>query len=197
MGGVIGTLFGGSTSRERRQNNEFEAAFGPLIQQQSANMGFASGEAKKSLGQFGDAIKGPQDYWSTILSGDEKAIMELLGPESSAVETAYENQAKNNAQFNPRGGGEVTQNSALQADKLKTLGDMIMKLRPEAANQLSSIASLFANLGLGEINAATGAGGSAIGGLLQNRSLNLGAQQNRIQNLNQQMQGIGQLLAMI
>lgn len=191
----MSALFGGRTGREKRQDTEFESAFKPLITQQASNSAYASGEAKDSLGGFKETIKGPMDYWQTLLGGDEQAIMELLGPESSAIETAYGNQAKSNAQFNPRGGGEVTQNSQLQTEKLKTLGDMILKLRPEAANQLSSIASLFANLGLGELSASTGASSSGISGLLQNRGINLNERQMRVNNLNQQMSAIGTILA--
>lgn len=188
-------LFGGRTSRERRQDSEFETAFRPLIAQQTANSAYASQQAHGALDQFNSTMSGPRDYWSTILGGDEQAIMELLGPETSALETAYGNQAKSNAQFNPRGGGEVAQNTQLQSDKLKQLGDMVLKLRPGAADALSSIASLFANLGLGEINAATGAGASGIGGLIQNRGLNLQEREFRTQQLNQQMSAIGTLLA--
>jgi hypothetical protein len=190
-------LFGGRTEKEKRQEREFEAMFAPLIKHQSEAQSYALGEGKETLADFESTLALPKDYWTKLISGDHDSMMETLGPEVGALENAYQNQARSNAEFNPRGGGEIAQNTALQSEKFRSIADMVSKIRPEAADSLSQIASLLANLGLGEINAGTGAGASAIGGLLSKRDQDFAQRSWRVNNINQQMQGIGGMLALI
>lgn len=185
----LGTLFGGRTKREKRQDSAFESAFLPIVQQGAAYGKEYHDLAAPTLKSATDTLAKPTDYFSKILGGGPE-MYNALSPELTGESTAYKNISAG-SEFAPRGSGQVSRQGQLDTTHLQNISNIISKARPEAANSLTSISSLLANIGLGEAGASTGSAGT-IGSLLQNwKNTNLEERKFRTQQLNQMMSEIG------
>lgn len=189
----MGSLFGGRTSRERNQDAQFNAAFQPLINQQTQASQWSLGEGKNTLGKANQTLQGPTDFWNKLLSGDRNEAFKLFAPGIDSMRERSNAQQGAISEFAPRGGRRTDQLGDMQRDDLKQINQFLLGARPEAANQLQSIAQLLFGVGQGEVNASTGASGNALQALLGNRGLNLQERGLRNQGLNN-LTGVGQFL---
>lgn len=185
----IGKLFGGRTNREQRLDSEYEKSFLPLVQQ-----GAAQGKAyydlvSPTMQRADQAINPAQDYFTKILQGGQP-MLDALSPELSDLATAHKNLGEQ-AQYSPRGSGQVSRQGELNTQYMKSIGDIIGKARPEAASGLSSIASLLYNLTTAFASASQGQTGT-IGNLLnQFRNQNLQERGLRSDQLSSTLSGLG------
>lgn len=165
-------LFGGKTKEQKAQDKTFSASFDPLIKQQSDASKFALDKAKPLLDEGTSTLKGPLDYWKTLLSGDRGGIASLLGPELDAIGGRDAAARSSFSQFAPRG---TSMGSRLGELNQTTQGDInrnFLSARPQAAEQLSQLAQLLFGTGTGLFNASTGASGNSLQALLGNKSDN-------------------------
>jgi hypothetical protein len=192
--GFISQLFGGKSKSEKQQDANFNSAFLPIVQQGAQQSQSYYNMAAPTLTAAREGLKAPQDYFSKILSGGQ-GMMDALSPELSDESTAYKNISAS-SQFAPRGAGQVSRQGQLDTQHLKSISDIVQRARPNAANQLTGIAQILAQLGLGEASASTGSAGT-IGALLnQYRQGNFQEYQAHQQAISSMMGSIGGIIGM-
>ena len=94
------------------------------------NFGASQGEA--------DTLKA-QSFWSSILSGDQSKISQVLGPEISSMNKNAQQQKKTMSEFGTRSGGTASAMSSLDTSTISGVRDMIAKLTGGAAGSLGSM----------------------------------------------------------
>lgn len=125
----------------------------------------------KSFKWFKQAATPAKDFYTNLLSGDRSAIEQFLGPEMSAITNQFKG-AREAAMFDSRGGGKASTNEDLAVKEASTKSDAILKARPEAANALTNMSSIFSS-------ASQGFTGEALSGL--GTSANIGFDLNKEQ----------------
>jgi len=104
------------------------------------------GQAGKNIGQIGGFATGlgesglsqSNQFWSSILSGDQTKVAQALAPQIGAMQQQQQQAQNAAAQFQPRGGGT---NAAMQMAGDVTRGNisnLISSLTSGAAGQLGS-----------------------------------------------------------
>lgn len=176
----MGILFGGKNKEEKQRQAEFDNVFKPLIAQQTATSAFATNLAKDTLGQAHATVKEPLDFWSKLLAGDQAAAMEVFGPEMDSIGGQSASTQRQLAEFSPRGGRRTEMLGALSDEEARQINQLILGLKPQAADKIAEIAQLLFGTGISELNAGTGASGNALQSLLGSRSLDLQAQGQRM-----------------
>lgn len=104
--------------------------------------------ASSFLQRGSDTLAPSIDYWSKILSGDRQAINEAIGPETTRIAQNYEGAKTAATQFAPMGGGRSQLLAELPFRRGQDISALVANLRPEAAQQLSTIANQLSQLGL-------------------------------------------------
>jgi hypothetical protein len=142
------------------------------------------------------------DYWSKILGGDDKALMELMGPETDAIAKQYDTARKNIQATAPRGGGRSFALSKSRYEQAGDVGTLLTKARPMAAQQILGVASGAAGagsaaggIGTGEAGIGTSALTSGLGSLTSRRGQDVFADVQREQLRNQRERDVGGGLA--
>lgn len=173
--------FGQSSNQKQNQANVNTATAGL---NQAADT--ASGQSANVFNWFKKSGKGAMNFWNTILSGDKTAIMSLLSPEISATNTSFDAASRQIDSLLPRGGGKVSAQAGVDTGRAQSISNLISSARPQAAQQLASLAGLFGQQSLGE----AGLGVQALG---SSGNLSLGQQQLDMQ----QQQMINSLISSI
>jgi hypothetical protein len=146
--------------------------------------GGASPELNTLIGQFGqtgsNAIgQGQKDtnqagnFFSSILSGDSSKIAQSLAPAISSAKTSAQQQNKTNALFGGRSGGTAASANATNDKVHSDITNLIGSLTGSSASSLGSLGSSLLNTGLGALGQQQG------------------AVQQRIQNWNDSILGLG------
>ena len=144
-GGLLGKIFGGRKSPEEKTSvNDILGA---------NQLGFSRAEglgpqAAAFLSRGADAFTPAIDYWTKLLSGDRNEINTLLGPEISRINANYEGAKRTATQFAPMGGGRSQLLAEMPFRRGQDIGSLVANLRPQAAQQLSTIANQLSALGL-------------------------------------------------
>ncbi len=168
---------GGSLTPEPIEGNSLTRYLRSINNQQGPQGNQAFGAGTALLGQGAGIIdKGvstfdqPLDYWSKLLSGDKTAMGQAVGPYAAAVGKQFENAGRAADTMLPRGGYRSTAQAELPTQKAGLISDKLLGLQPEAAKQMTGIASLLSSLGIdvGKLGLGEqGIGGDIIGRLLQ------------------------------
>lgn len=139
----------------------------------------ASGELKtgtdivsKALGTFGsggnvftqgvNALGSPLSYYEGLLGNRQEALT-AAAPEISTLQGQYNTAARAVSEFSPRGGGRVAQSAELPFTKQSAIQDVINKQRPQAAQGVTQIGQILADLGLSQEQVATALGNLGLG----------------------------------
>lgn len=103
--------------------------------------------AGKSTGEAMDTTRGAlgtlspaEDYWTKLLSGDEKTMNEAISPYATKAGTNYANL---NTQANmnlPKGGYAGVLSAGLPQAQAREVNEQLFKLQPQAATNLNTIA---------------------------------------------------------
>lgn len=149
--------FGGQNSGEKARDQQIAGYAGKLGELGDYDLG----RSKKTFKFFKKSAKPAMNYWKSLLSGDESAISEFLGPEISGMTKAYGQQKRTIGELGPRGGGTVSAVNNIDLKQNADIGGLIRGVRPQAAQQLGNLASLFSGTSQGFSGQATGAYGQA------------------------------------
>jgi hypothetical protein len=122
---------------------------------------FGLGEAKKNLPKAGEDLSKVGNFFQALMSGDRNAILNVLAPEVDTLTSQYDTGRKTAEEFAPRGGGRGAALEELPFRKAGEINKMVQGAQEKGASGLTSVASLFSQLGLGEIGAGTSAANSA------------------------------------
>lgn len=180
--------FGGQNSSEKAN----DAKIGGLTNQLSGVADTAAGRGDKTFKFFKQSTKPAMDYWNTLLTGNRNDISQLLAPELGVVSQNAQN-AKQNIWNSPRGGGKVSAVSDIENSEMSQMNNLFSQARPQAAEHLAGLGSLFGNLSLGESGQQVGALGGA-----SNNLFGLNKEQQQVREANAQAWGsIGQGLGMV
>lgn len=179
--GILGAKKAADASKAQTQ------AISPLVASQADASKWALDQAKTDLPKARETLSGPLAFWNKIFSGDRNAGMSAIGPSADALarQTAMANTTQ--SEFAPRGGRRALMLGDKPLSTITDLNRLLLETRLNAADRVTNIGQIFAQLGLGEQSAGTGAGSSAITG-----ALNLANMQN--QNAASQaetMRGVG------
>lgn len=165
LGGVFGLIGAKKQADASKQIAAQQAAtVSPLIQAQADNAKWAREQAMIDLPKARSTLGSSLDFWNTILKGDRNQIMSLVGPTADQQAQQTEAANRNISEFAGRGGRRTLM---LGSQPIQTITDMnrnVLSLRASAPDKATNIGQILAQLGLGETNAATTAGGSALSG---------------------------------
>lgn len=163
LGGAFGLIGASKQAKAVKQQADTMA---PLINAQAQGANFAREQAAIDLPKARETLGSSLDFWNTILKGDRNATMSLLGPTADQQAQQTEATNRNLSEFAPRGGRRTLM---LGDQPIQTVTDMnrnVLSLRSSAVDKSTNIGQILAQLGLGETNAGTTAGGSAISGAM-------------------------------
>jgi hypothetical protein len=148
----------------------------------------AGGGGQQALNKFFGATAGPENFWKTILSGNPTAIMQLMGPSITASNANYDAATNQVNTQMARGGGQVSADANIATQKAGAINNLIQSAQPQAAEQLTNLASLFSQTAIGETGEAISGYGSSAQASLGQEQVNLQQQQM----LNQLIAGLAQ-----
>jgi hypothetical protein len=97
--------------------------------------------------EFGERFM-PVDYYSGLLSGNRAQITNLLAPETQAIMRNYQTALTSARELMPRSGASSTLAGELPFRAAGDISNLISGVRPMAANQLSTLGTNMANLGV-------------------------------------------------
>lgn len=126
---------------------------------------FGLSEAKKNLPKAGDALSSVGNFFQALMSGDRNAIMNVLAPEVDTLTSQYDTGRKTAEEFAPRGGGRAAALEELPFRKAGEINKLVQGAQDRGAAGLTSVASLFGQLGIGELGGGTSAANSAFGNI--------------------------------
>ncbi len=168
---------GGSLTPEPIEGNSLTRYLRSINNQQGQQGNQAFGAGTALLGQGAGIVdrgvstfQQPLDYWSALLSGDKTAMGKAVGPYAAAVGKQFENAGRAADTTLPRGGYRSTAQAELPTQKAGLISNQLLGLQPQAAQQMTGIASLLSSLGLdvGKLGLGEqGMGSQVIGQLLQ------------------------------
>jgi len=174
-------LFGGGG-----QTSQQKALTG--VQTESAKFGL--GEAKKNLPKAGETLSTVGNFFQALMSGDRNAIMNVLAPEVDSLTSQYDTGRKTAEEFAPRGGGRGAALEELPFRKAGEINKLVQGAEDKGAAGLTSISSLFGQLGLGELSGGNTAANSAF-------SNTQAAKENQQQQQAAAGQAVGSLIALL
>jgi hypothetical protein len=179
----VSFLFGGGSGGQTQQQKDLTTAQTDIAK-------FGLGEAKKNLPAAATALKGPQDFFTALMSGDRKSILNALAPEVDTLTSQYDTGRKTAEEFAPRGGGRAAALEELPFRKAGEINKMVQGARDKGAAGLTSISQLFGQLGTSELSGGTSAANSAFGNIQD-------AKINQQQQQAQAGQAVGALIALL
>lgn len=134
----------------------FGIGVGPSGQEESTYSSLA-GAGLFGTSQGENDILKSQNFWSSILSGDQSKISQVLGPEESAINKQAQQQKKTTAEFGNRSGGNNAVMQSLDARTTSSINDMVSKLTSSAASNLGSLGTSLFGSGISATTSAFGA----------------------------------------
>lgn len=148
-------MFGGGNEKTNKtaQTN--------AINQATAVSTFGLDEAKSTIPKATAALDVPLNFWQKILGGDLSSITKSLQPEIGTVSDQYQAGRKAASEFSGRSGGRAASLEESRFKEAKDTSDLIATARPQAAESVTNIGQILAQLGLGETGVSTSAAGTA------------------------------------
>lgn len=103
--------------------------------------GQATGQGLKDTGQA-------SSFFSTLLSGNNSKINQLLAPQISGIKQRGQQKIQQDAQFGNRSGGTNAQMQQVGDNTTASVNDLIAKLTGQAANSEANLGSSLLNTGI-------------------------------------------------
>lgn len=102
----------------------------------------------RSAGRSEEALDPSLSFFKALLYGDPEAVNQAIGPARSRVISQYDAARRQVAEFAPRGGGRNEMFAELPFREAGEIGRLTQEARTGAAKELTSIGSLYGQLGL-------------------------------------------------
>lgn len=138
------------------------------------------------VGQATDTMSPAASYWSKILSGDKAAMTEAVAPSVRMLQTSYDAARKNVNQNMARGGYQSAAAAELPFQRAGAISDLLSKLQPEAATQITNLAKILGDLGLSETSLGQNLLNMALNAQLTRRGQNVQEHGQAMQMASQQ-----------
>jgi hypothetical protein len=125
----------------------FGIGMGPSSQEKSqynalnASSGFATNLGESDLSKS-------SSFFSTILSGNQSKIAQLLSPQTNAMKQQAGERKASTSQFNTRSGGTAASGQAIDTQTLGSVNQMIASLMGTSASNLASSGSSALGMGM-------------------------------------------------
>ena len=149
------------------------ALFGGQSKELNQLIGTFSQAGNNALGQGQKNQNTAGNFWNSILSGDSSKITQSLSPEISAEKKAVQQDQKTSSMFGNRSGGTAASNAAATDKAHSDITNLIGNLTNSSASSLASLGS-----------AQVGEGSTLL-------SQEQGADQQRYQNWENSILGLG------
>lgn len=174
MGGSIANdIFGGGSANVGPSSPTFqrEQQIGDLSK--TAAFDTLLPESQGFYKAAGADLKGPTDYFTKLLSGNQAEMMSAEAPEIKDITGQLNQEKQNISKFTPQGGGQTATLSQLPFQQEAQVTNLLEKARPMAAQGLEQLAGIEGGLAgqaqqgaLGFTNAAENAAATNIDALL-------------------------------
>jgi len=133
----------------------FGIGVGPSSQEKSQyNALNASSSFATNLGE--SDLSKSSNFFSTILSGDQSKIAQLISPEANTMKQQAGQRKATTAQFGTRSGGTAAAGQAIDTSTLGSINSMISSLMGTSASNLASTGSSALGMGMQGTQAAFG-----------------------------------------
>lgn len=116
--------------------------------------GLLQGMATTEFGAGSKAVSQGTGFWSDILSGDPTKMAAAIAPETKVIQGQAQQKKKQATEFGTRSGGTAATNAAIDTNATAAIQDLVNRLRPQAARELTTV-------GLSEEGLASGNAGMA------------------------------------
>jgi hypothetical protein len=115
-----------------------------------------SGARSKNFWDLAGSSAGQaKSYWSPLLSGNRTAMTSSLSPEIQGISDRYRMAQQSMMSQSPRSGAAQTLVDPMQ--KATDVSNLMMSVRPKAADAMSQLAQMFGSWGQGQAGSATAA----------------------------------------
>lgn len=141
----LGSLFGGGG--DKSQYDASNQQISQVLNQQSANSKFLQSTASPLITQGAQTLQAPLDYYNKLFSGDRTTASAALGPQLDVLKQNRQAQLNQVSQFAPRGGSRTSADAGSDTASDASLSNLLMSLKPAAADSLTSAGLNLANLG--------------------------------------------------
>lgn len=158
---------GGSSSSS---SSSTQSQLDPLIRLQTEISRTAGEAGQRDLTTARTGISSLSDFYNKILSGSDDDLLSLLDV-SGATKNIDENEQLM-SEIGVRGGRRAATLGNASFARDAALNDLLKQLRFQAPNQLAQLNQMLANIGLGELSTAVGAGAQASNSLFNMENLN-------------------------
>ncbi len=150
-------LFGGGGGQTSQQKD--------LTKTETDIAKFGLGQAKENLPKASAGLSKVSDFFSALMSGDRNSILNVLAPEVDTLTSQYDTGRKTGEEFAPRGGGRGAALEELPFRKAGDINKLVQGAREKGAAGLTSVSSLFGQLGTSELGGGVNAANSAFGNI--------------------------------
>lgn len=148
-----------------------------------------------------NALRGPEDFYRALLSGNRGAAMSLLGPQLNAIGEQGAAQQRTASELLPRGGGLTDRLGANSTATTGQINDALLSYRPAAAQSLAGIGGQYGSLGAGLLGQSGATLSSNLSSLLNQRGQDINAYlakyQAQQENDRSLGRGIGDILSLL
>lgn len=132
MQNYMGTQGAATFGEGRDITNTGIQGFGPA--------GDAADEALGTTRKALDTLSPAEDYWTKLLSGDQKTMNQAISPTATQAGTNYANAISNVNMNGARGGYSSTLAAGMPFAQAREVNEQLYKLQPTAATNLNTIA---------------------------------------------------------
>lgn len=173
-----GTAVAGTVLSRRSSNSSgssssssiSQAQLDPLIRLQTQISESAGRAGQQDISSAREGIGFVQDFYKKILSGSDDDLMQLLDV-TGATRNIDENEQLA-SELGVRGGRRAAALGQASFSRDAALNNMLKQLRFATPNQLAQLNQVLANIGLGELSTAVGAGAQASNSIFNVANLN-------------------------
>lgn len=150
-------LGGNSLTQHLRSIQNYGSAQGAQTFQEGRDMttagmqgfdtaGASSGEAMDTTRGALKTLSPAEDYWTKLLSGDQKTMNEAISPYATQAGTNYANMQSQASMNLPKGGYAGVLGASLPQAQAREVNEQLFKLQPAAATNLDKIAGTKTNI---------------------------------------------------
>jgi hypothetical protein len=160
-----------------------------LQKQQGALTGQEQKTSEFGLEKLKDSLPGVLDFFQNLMKGGPNA-MTALTPAISSLTSQYENSAKAESEFAPRGGGATAALEEAPFKQASDIANLVASEQTAGATGMENLDQLLANL-------TTGSASTALGGNLAQQDVLQQQQQTQQAQAAQAGQAVGAVIALL
>lgn len=181
---------GGSSSSSISQ-----AQLDPLIKLQTQISESAGKSGQQDLASARSGIGFVEDFYKKILTGSDDDLLKLL--DVSGTTRAIDENEQLMSELGVRGGRRAAALGQSSFNRDAAINNLLKQLRFSAPNQLAQLNQVLANMGLGQLSTAVGAGAQASNSIFNLENLNQQEADRRTNLISNIMHTAGSLAGVI